>query len=445
MEGFALIIALTGLVAALLLPPIYGLAVYTFVLLGHPQNITVPLGTLDFSSARIVALGLIVRVLLDTRLRKQFRWTAMDTWVVLGYIGTLLALNQTTPPRIYLERESGTFVDVILPYFAARLTLVNKEDLIKLIKSLILIGIPLAFMGMIQTVTGTNPMAFFGAVTNLQMRHGFYRANVTSHVSISFGLIFAAIAPMAIGLIAQRTWPRVLILASSGILVCGLLSSMSSAPYFALSAAIAMFLWFPFRRFSLALAVLMLLFIIFVEVFSNRHFYHVLTRLAYSENTAYYRIALWEEALGGGMNGHWIAGYGYVGIGPGNDNTYFNWFHKDLVNIYIYYLARCGLLGLVPFFVMNMLCYSRLFRAFRITRNPADQWLTWCVGSAIVGWNWAFMTVGALEQTDTLLYMLAATANNMVPLMERTQSHNDHLIIKAPVRQIGNKQVPASS
>ena len=47
--------------------------------------------------------------------------------------------------------------------------------------------------------------------------------------------------------------------------------------------------------------------------------------------------------FGDGIDGHWITGYGYVGTGPGNDNSNFDWEHKDSINIYIAILATGGL------------------------------------------------------------------------------------------------------
>ena len=158
--------------------------------------------------------------------------------------------------------------------------------------------------------------------------------------------------------------------------------------------------------------------LIFVEVYSNRHFYHVLSGFAFSAENAYYRIALMEEAFGGGMTGHWLFGYGYVGIGPGNFNDNFNWEHIDLVNIYICKLAQVGLFGLTPFIAINVLYYRRLCQAGLAARRKEDLWFVWCYASALVGWNIAMLTVSALSQLETLLGIFVAICNNMPQAMK---------------------------
>ena len=113
------------------------------------------------------------------------------------------------------------------------------------------------------------------------------------------------------------------------------------------------------------------------------------------------------------MNGHWIFGYGYVGIGRGNDNTYFNWIHKDMTNIYIANLVRYGLIELILFLIINYLYYSNLYRAYKISNNNNDKWLIWCIMSALVGWNIAMLTVNALPIISTLLFILMAITQNL--------------------------------
>ena len=113
------------------------------------------------------------------------------------------------------------------------------------------------------------------------------------------------------------------------------------------------------------------------------------------------------------MDGHWLTGYGYVSIGPGTDNSNFFWEHKDFTNVYIAILARFGLMGLLPFLLVNFMFYRKLFVAARMCRDPADLWLIWCIASALVGWNIAFLTVSSFRQVVTLLYIFIAICNNL--------------------------------
>jgi hypothetical protein len=201
-------------------------------------------------------------------------------------------------------------------------------------------------------------------------------------------------------------------------MLMGLYSSASTAPLFSIAVSIGVIAFYRFRRFWPALLAVIFACLAFIEVYSNRHFYHVMTKLALNEETAYYRIGLFDETFGGGMIGHWLTGYGYVGMGPGNDNSNFNFEHKDLVNIYIDYMVRHGLVALIPFLLLNFLYYRLLIQASLRTRDPADHWMVWCFASVLIGWNVGMMTVSALSQIEIFMHMLLAVIVNLVPMME---------------------------
>ena len=149
----------------------------------------------------------------------------------------------------------------------------------------------------------------------------------------------------------------------------------------------------------------------FVEWYSDRHWYDVLGRFAYSSRTARYRTELIKEAFSGGMSGHWIAGWGYIGLD--SDDEKFPWVHKDMVNLYIAKLARVGLLGTLPYLILNILYYKRLYQASKLSSSQSDKWLIWCIAATLVGWNIAMLTVNAQFPVSGFLYMLIAITGNM--------------------------------
>jgi hypothetical protein len=421
-DSLTLLVAIPAALMALALRPIHGLCIYCAVLFCWSQWVTVPIGSLDFTTGRIVILPLTLSVIARGKGRMPFRWQWLDTWIVLTFLGTFVALLPNAPLKQILERQGGWFLDTLLVYFVVRSAVKKREDLFTLTKCLACIGVPLALMGMVQAKTGFNAAGFMSGgyawglsergVTTA-MRHGFHRAYVTMGVHIIFGLFFAGVAPLVLGLWNHKQWPRPVLLIAYCILMGGLASSLSSSPYFAGFIAVCFFVVFPLRKYWPAFAIGLIACIVFVEVFSNRHFYEVMTRIAFNSDTAYYRVGLIDECFGGGMKGHWLFGYGYVGLGPGNDNSNFLWFHKDLVNIYIMKLARFGLAGLLPFMVANVIYYRSLYKAARTTKSVADQWMIWSVSAALVGWNIAMLTVSAMNQVETLLYILVALAGNM--------------------------------
>lgn len=425
-----ILITAAGVFSALafFLRPVWALSVYCVSLFCYPQTITLAFGPADFPLARIVILALLANLVLRQKLWVNFKWNWLDTFVVAALAARVLSLTQNVDPNIFIVREGGTVFEMLLPYFAVRMVLTDKETLLKLFKALIIMAIPLAVAGAYQSKTGHNPLGFLRGsqktyVENLspqaQIRYGLYRAGGTFGNSIAFGLFFAGLAPLALALWRFDNKKLLPALIGFGFMGIGVVSSMSSAPAFSVTFSMMFICGFPFRRYWPVLAAAVIGATLFVEVYSNRHFYHVLTLFALNSSTAYYRIQLLEEAFGGGMRDHWIFGYGYVGIGPGNDNTNFHWRHQDLTNIYIGFLARYGLVGLIPFLVLNVLFYFRLYKAAKLTRNRENEWIIWCLAAALVGWNGGMMTVGALQQNENFFYMFVAMCNNMPLIMAR--------------------------
>lgn len=409
-------IALFGFLLALVLRPALGLVVYFAILFLYPQPLTLKLASFDLNTSRIVILGVLMNAMFRHKLLSKVEWSNIDFWVVTAFFAQSLALATNADPATVLINRGGNFLDVLLPYFAVRMIIHRRQDLITAIKGFALAAIPLALMGVFEAKTGRNPVGFmekyysFGLAGEsgnpAYQRHGFYRATVTLGNYISFGMFFAGVAPLAMGLLKQRVWPKLVVLGVFGLIVLGLFSSMSSGPLFSIFVSICFICFFPYRRYWPALLVVCFVGLAFVEVFSNRPFYYVLTGFAFDQETAYYRIGLIEEAFGGGMSGHWLTGFGYVGLGPGNDNSNFHWEHMDLTSIYVFWLARTGLVGLLPFLIVNYLMYRKLYLAARLTPSPADVWTFWCVAAAMIGWNFAYWTVAAMGPIETLLYIL---------------------------------------
>ncbi len=423
----AVIIAAT--VFIWLVRPAVGLVVYLVVLCLYPQYLAVSIATVDWTSARALGLVLLLRTVVYPGKTATYRLLWMDLLVLADFTGDFVAHVLTEPFSKVIVREGGQFFDFVVPYFCVRYSIRDRADIFLFFRWIALLAIPLAIVGVYQTVTGVNPYAFMRQYSpwgigdqEIDVRRGFYRADGPFANKIAFGLYFAMAMAMHIGgFFSQRIRPHVW-LTHAAMIFAGLMSSMSSAPLFALVTTVAWVAVRPLRKYIPYVFFAFFLCILVVELYSDRHFYHVLTRFALQESTAYYRIQLIEEALGGGMDGHWLAGYGYVGVGPGTDNSNFHWVHKDFVNIYIGRLATGGLLGLVPFMVLNVYYYYCLYRATKLSRSFETSWMLWCLSAGVIGWNVAMMTVGALEQVNMLLGMILGVIAIWLSLLARNEA-----------------------
>jgi len=397
--------------------PAEGLVAYLCVLCLYPQYLTVATGSIDWSASRLLTVAFVIRYASRSMDPQVLRLRWMDALVLLAFVGGAVPHFFKDGIMETLERESGRFFDMVLAYGITRLALQTREDAYTLMKGMVLVGVPLAFLGVYQTITGHNPYTWMREYSSLNLgpaeveqRHGFYRSDSSFGNKISFGLFFTMAWAMNAGLwFAQRKKPLTFVFRGV-MLMAGAASAMSSAPVFALVSSAMFMASFPMRRLWPYVALGAVLSCAAIEVYSDRHFYHVLTRLAFDSSTAFYRIELVEEALGGGMSGHWLLGYGYVSFEPGAPDLGFRWRHQDLANMYVGVLARSGLMGVLPLLLLNGFYYWTLYRAGRSARGVHDKWTIWCITAGLLGWNVAMMTVGALEQTNQIMYIIIALA-----------------------------------
>ncbi len=432
MEPVTLLIAAIGSLAVFSVRPIMGIIFYVAVLAWYPSYLTLKVGTLDFSASRIVILALYASILFRTKLAQQFKWCWLDRLLIIALLGTVISGMMNEPFWKIVENRSGTAFNTLLPYFAVRMIVTSREKFLTVLKGFLVIGTPLAIVGAYQSLTGHNPVGFlhqYGAWTPREahryFRYGLYRAEVTFSVSILFGLFFAMIAPCCAGLWGHIKHLRLPIAAGIGLMLIGLVSSASSAAFLAGLVALLLLSMFPIRRYWPALLIVLVAGCIFVEVFSNRHFYSVPASFTFSSATAYYRIGLIEEAFGGGMTGHWIEGYGLIGMQPDR----LGWVHWDLTNQYIGILARFGLLGLLPFLVVIVASLIRLRRAFVLASpNKADQWMIWCLLASVAGILIAMNTVSLFDQSGNLFYILLGLSGAMPVILSSVPAKTKPLV-----------------
>jgi hypothetical protein len=412
-EGVTLGVAAVASLAVMMVRPVMGLIVFLVALAWYPQYLAVDLGGTHFTVSRIVILAVYLKVFTTPELVNRFRWCWLDRFVLAGIVlEAISGLAHAEDVPAFLNNRAGAAFDTVLPYFAARLVLTSKADYLTLVKSAVIVAAPLAVFGAYQSVTGHDPLGFLSRYSfvkptefdrALPARSGFWRAEATMGLSISFGLFFAILGAWAAGL-WNFVRARRMLVAGLGFMVIGLVSSMSSGPILAGLMAILFMAAYPLRRYWKTGVAMVVVAMVGVEILSNRHWYGVWGDFTFDASTAWYRTRLIEVALGGGMSGHWLMGFGYA-VDPGWGPLIDGRGHTDVVNHFILLLVRFGLIGLAPFVASVVAAGLRLRRAFQSAQAPADRWLIWTVASCLFGVVSALFSVSLMAQPTQVFYM----------------------------------------
>jgi hypothetical protein len=420
MEGVTLAVAVLAVIGVLAFPTRYSVPIYIGALAWYPSYLAVSIGTVNFTVNRMVILALLARLLLGRASTGGFRWGWVDTFVVVALVGECVAGLMTTPAAQLLQNRAGAAFDTVLPYFAVRLAIRAREDYKALLWSVLVISIPLAVFGAYECWTGDNPLGFLRRYAfagpslsdrELPGRRGFWRAEVTFPISIMFGLFFAMMGPMC-AVLWGYTKRKGLLLAGLTLMLVGVLSSMSSGPLLAGIATCSFMALYPFRRHWKLITVLLVIWLGAIDTGSNRHWYDVLgSYCTLDAATAWYRIRLMEVALGGGMSGHWLAGFG-LDVDPGWGRLIDGRMYTDVVNHYVVILVRGGLLGLLPFLGAVGGSLLALRRAYARATEGAERWLLWGILSSLAGILAAMFSVSLMGQILTLFFLLLALCVN---------------------------------
>jgi hypothetical protein len=411
MQATTLIIAFIGSLLALFLQPAKAFSVYVAVLLWYPTYLTVQIGTVNFMAARIVAIVLLMKFLFNGQLQKNFIPNNLDKWVIFSSaIALFIPLIAWEIPKMkVLQNCSGTLTDSFLAYLLARICINNKSAITTALKWIGVILIPLAILGVVESVTGWLPYRAFQqycpwnqeVVNNIGSRLGLQRAFGPFGHAIMFGTVFALFLPLFFWLRYERGYWRRFAYLLCVAAILGVFSSMSSGPFMSLIIIAVCLVLEHFKQWVKPLIISVILLCVIIGVISNRTFYHVLlTYINPIGGTSWHRAKLIDLAIEN-FGKWWFLGYRGQdpGWGPQLGN---NW--TDITNEYIAWGVQYGILGVIALCGVLIAGMRMVVSLHRSVKSPELKSLYWAMGSILVMLIITFNTCTFFSQTLSLFY-----------------------------------------
>lgn len=412
MQSLTLTVAVIVSVLVIALRPKYALAAYITGLLWYPGFLAVSIGTIDILVGRFAVAVLLLRCLLDDRIRSKFTWCRLDTLVALGMIVFAGAyfVTRVQPMSSTIENRGGFLMDTWCSYLAARFIVTDRAKLISIIKCISIVLIPLAMLGVIESVTGWRP--FFslwrfspwfreGGAFVQEGRFGFARAVGPFSHPILFGGGFAMFLPLIYYLRHERNNWRPFAYILSGVALIGALSSMSSGPWVMVILVIFCLAMERHKQWVKPMFIFFVLSCIFVGIASNRPFYHVIASYANLLGGAgWHRARLIDLAIEH-FSEWWLVGYGDrdPGWGPQLGMAF-----TDVTNEFILAGVRYGILGVIALCVILAKAFRDIIFTYRKMIDPVMKSLCWAFGSLLFSVTVAWMSVSFFGQLLPLFY-----------------------------------------
>ena len=427
METVTLGVGVIAATIVLLIPLRYGLLVYLITLLYYPSYLRFIVFGCTISVGRLVIAALLIRCLLDGKLRQEFKWTKLDTLIVIADAVYMLVLSFAVGDIVaVIKMRSGSMLDTTFAYFSARFIINNRAVLVNFVKAAAVILVVMAFLGVFEAVTTVSPykglMAHYfyaeralGASKfanqevivghGLESRFGFFRAQGPQPHPIIFGASFVVFLPLVWKLLYNKKWLSLRIPIFGAITVGGV-SSLSSTPFTGLIVAIGGLVFERFARWTKPLLVLGLLLCIFVEFYSEkRHFYYILfAKMSVLGGAGFDRGRLVDAAIKH-LPEYWLTGYGYSdpswGLEVGGTD------YTDVCVNYVYLAVMYGIFGLLAYLTIIFNLLSSLWRRYRKSVETIDRNIYWAVIvsiAVILAIDLGVAPFGALPSLNSIIF-----------------------------------------
>ena len=394
----------------------------------YPTNVNVPPPQMQLTVARVVGLVLLLRCIFTAEVRERFKWSLVDSVAIL-YFGMLVSAQiMTGEAGAAINKQSGFFISALVPFFCVRLLIVDRPSLYMFFKGFLWASLPLTFMALYQSNTGTSPYktimenGILWAEINAQwveirpfLGMSMHRASAPFQQCIMYGWFFAIQLPWCTNLYFQKKTMKGWIIPWL-ILPLGTIATVSSGPMMMVALSFGFLALFKVRHkwkaiFGSAAAVYLAM-----ALFAKRGVMEIVSSFGLDPTSGYYRVNLLNFMLAksaspknGAFNpmaGHWLEGFGVI-------PKQFDDFH-DLCIQWIFLTVYNGLLGAVGFYLFVAACSWCLWKANKRANGLADQWLCWSLFAILIASLLAMQLVALFAEMYFIYHMFLGLVANSV-------------------------------
>lgn len=367
----------------------------TVCFITHRQRFVI--GGLDFSMLRIMIAVGFARVIARYE-HQEFKLNQIDKVVICWVIVTVISGTLLWKTGSAFVNRMGTSYDIVGLYFLIRILVRDLEDYAIVIKAMIIFSIPIAVNMFLEQISGRNFFSFLGGVSEYnEVREGRVRSQAAFSHPILAGTFGAYLLPQVIGLWFFR---KKTILTIVGIIAATIIvaTSSSSGPAITYLAALGAFSLWRVRTKTRLFFWLVITGLTSLHIVMKAPVWHLIGRIsAVAGSTGFHRVRLISAAVDNFR--HWCL----VGI---KDTAHWGWGLQDTTNMYIAQGISGGILLLILFVTIIMLCFKTIGRAVKLPdKYKPKQLFLWGIGGALFVHAVSFMNVSYFGQFKFFMYL----------------------------------------
>lgn len=327
-------------------------------------------------------------------------------WVIVGV--ALGSLSKPSPEL--LMSRLGDAYNALVCYFFVRCVIVDVSDVLRAVKSLAWLSLPIAALMLFEHSEGRNLLSVFGGVPEFTLvRNGELRSQGAFRHPILAGAYGAAQVPLFAALLLSGSKGRVLPLLAFVASIVIIATSSSSGAWLALGMALAgMLLWparslLPFLRGTTVVAVLFL-----AAVMQAPVWYLMAKVSSVVGGTGWHRAWLLDQAVAH-FDEWWLFGTTYTAHwGPAGEVIWADPNMMDITNHYVMEGVKGGVFTLLLFIALIVASFRTVGRALANPALDRHRLLLWGLGVSMATHCVAFLSVNYFDQTILVWYGLQA-------------------------------------
>jgi hypothetical protein len=364
---------------------------------------------LDWTYTRILVLAGMLAAIARGELRRV-RALPVDYCVLALAIVTLTATTARTASMTLFVRNLGVAFDAIATYLLFRSCIRDWGDVLLLIRSLVIIGVPVSAAMLYERSTGYNVFHMFGGVPQFTLvREGQIRAQGAFSHPILAGCFWASLLPLFAALAAFKKISSIWTISGIGIALICIYCSASSTPVIGALAAILGGAFYPIRSHMRLVRWSLVGLLVLLQIVMKAPVWHLISRIdAVGGSTGWHRYILIDRSIH--RFGEWAL--------LGTDNTAsWGWGMVDVTNEYLVRGFRGGFLAMCIFIAIIAFAYQAAGRLWRYERDrKGPRILAWALGVSLFSHTLMFIAVSYFGQIQILWWLLIAILASLASL-----------------------------
>jgi hypothetical protein len=410
--SFALVVLMGVLI--LFLPRRYAIIPIIIIALFITSMQRIVIADLDFDMIRIMILFGFMRIFIRAEY-KNIKWNKIDIALIF-YVAVKLITGTiywgTTDA--FINRLGGVYM-ISGMYFLCRILIQDFSDMELVIKSVIIMSIPVAGFMLNEQITRNNFFSVLGGVPEITMlREGRLRSQGAFNHPILAGTFGATFLPLVFGYWFRNKQNGILFI--TGIISCTVITitSSSSGPVMSyIAAMIGMILWTMRDRMKF-LVIGAIAGIIGLHIVMKAPVWWLIARVdVVGGSTAAHRARLIEKAI------EYFPEWWLLGT---YDSGHWGWGLEDVTNWYVRHCIDGGLMYFILLLTIIVLCFKTIGRNVRAVKDQPDlQKFIWAMGACLFSHTISFIGVSYFGQI-VFFYLLIIAMISAINSMELNQS-----------------------